>query len=383
MFRLQLPPPANWQDFESLCLDVWRELWRDPYAQKNGRQGQKQAGVDVFGQPFTGLKWHGVQCKLRSASEGGLTISEVKKEIEAASTFKPELGNFTIAHTGKRDAKLQSAVRRLSERRTKHALFAVQLYSWADLSEVIQGRSHLLQRLYPQLGHEVLRQIDGSVQTTIYASSNAISDCLEIFESAEVKCLLAEELRIELRNVATELVLNSFEHGAASHSTVTLTRDSMLIQENGKVFNPFLTHAGGAGLTYLHHFVQKWAGLITTEHTLDHPGNQIMLRAAKPWISTDFSRSCTILLKQRYVMGPILPLHAEFDPGCEEYSLIVPRGFFNPSSLIDFLIAFLQKVGREVRIRLKFTQDEVLEETIRHSVISGWCGLDPARVIID
>ena len=55
------PPPSDPVAFESLCLDLWKELWADPGAQKNGRSGQSQRGVDVFG-CFDG-KHVGVQCK--------------------------------------------------------------------------------------------------------------------------------------------------------------------------------------------------------------------------------------------------------------------------------------------------------------------------------
>ncbi len=36
----RLPIPRNWQDFESICHQLWKEIWNDPNAQKNGRQGQ-------------------------------------------------------------------------------------------------------------------------------------------------------------------------------------------------------------------------------------------------------------------------------------------------------------------------------------------------------
>ena len=38
------PPPNEPAAFESLCLDLWKEIWEDPGAQKNGRSGQSQAG---------------------------------------------------------------------------------------------------------------------------------------------------------------------------------------------------------------------------------------------------------------------------------------------------------------------------------------------------
>ena len=54
-----LPPPRDWQVFEDLCCKLWRRLWNDPNAQKHGRAGQKQHGVDVFGQPDGGPHWEG------------------------------------------------------------------------------------------------------------------------------------------------------------------------------------------------------------------------------------------------------------------------------------------------------------------------------------
>ncbi len=45
--RTDPSPPAHWQDFEDLCLKLWRRRLID--AKKNGRSGQPQAGVDIFG----------------------------------------------------------------------------------------------------------------------------------------------------------------------------------------------------------------------------------------------------------------------------------------------------------------------------------------------
>ncbi len=59
--KLDLPPPRDWQAFEDLCRDLWAELWDDPNAAKHGRTGQKQRGVDVFGQPGGGADWEGVE----------------------------------------------------------------------------------------------------------------------------------------------------------------------------------------------------------------------------------------------------------------------------------------------------------------------------------
>ena len=38
----QIPPPSNWQDFETLCCDFFSRIWKDPSTQQNGREGQPQ-----------------------------------------------------------------------------------------------------------------------------------------------------------------------------------------------------------------------------------------------------------------------------------------------------------------------------------------------------
>jgi hypothetical protein len=59
-----LPPPNDSIGFESLCLGLFKELWQNLNAHKNGRNGQPQAGVGVSDQKAG--KWVGVQCKQRA-----------------------------------------------------------------------------------------------------------------------------------------------------------------------------------------------------------------------------------------------------------------------------------------------------------------------------
>ncbi len=46
-----LPRPKSWDEFEDICADVLKYLWKDPYTVRHGRSGQKQDGVDIYGQP--------------------------------------------------------------------------------------------------------------------------------------------------------------------------------------------------------------------------------------------------------------------------------------------------------------------------------------------
>ena len=48
--RHQWPPPADWQKFELITSELFSAEWQCR-AERYGRQGQPQRGVDVYGQP--------------------------------------------------------------------------------------------------------------------------------------------------------------------------------------------------------------------------------------------------------------------------------------------------------------------------------------------
>ncbi len=140
---LSWPAPIDDATFESLCLDLWADLWGSGCgAQKNGRSGQPQAGVDVFGQ--AGDVWVGVQCKQRDFRvRSRLTVSELKAEALAAQTFEPGLGLFIVATTGPRDAKVQTCARKL----TDAGPFPVEVWFWEDILAKLDELPELLRRI--------------------------------------------------------------------------------------------------------------------------------------------------------------------------------------------------------------------------------------------
>ena len=132
----RVPPPSKWEDFESLCADLWRGIWQDNDTQRNGRLGQPQHGVDVFGRPGKGSTWAGVQCKGKYEQLGSfLTEQELRREVEKAKGFKPGLSAFTVASTGPRDANAQEHARLITEAHLRSGLFPVQVWSWDDILE--------------------------------------------------------------------------------------------------------------------------------------------------------------------------------------------------------------------------------------------------------
>jgi tetratricopeptide (TPR) repeat protein len=149
---MQIPPPQNWQDFETLCFDLWKNIWKDQDTQKHGRQGQAQHGVDIYGRPNREGKWAGVQCKGKdNYSEKSLSESELITEVEKALKFKPTLSEFAIATTAPRDAKLQELARKVTADNLTRGLFSVAVYCWDDIKDRLAEFPDVISMHYPQL----------------------------------------------------------------------------------------------------------------------------------------------------------------------------------------------------------------------------------------
>ena len=139
-------PPNDPTAFESLCLDLWKDIWQDSGAQKNGRRGQKQDGVDIFGQNQG--KWEGVQCKQKDGLlRSKVTGKELEQEVEAAMQFKPPLAKLILTTTGPRDANVQERARELTEEHKRQGLFTVEVWSWDEVWHEIYQREKLLKRI--------------------------------------------------------------------------------------------------------------------------------------------------------------------------------------------------------------------------------------------
>lgn len=149
--EVEIAPPVNWQDFERLTLDIAKAQWKDDYAERNGRQGQAQAGVDVSGYNFTSQERVGIQCKKKNRLEvpsRQLTVAEIDTEVEAAKKFDPNLDRFIIATTGPRDANLQAHVRKLNQSKLP---FKVSLMFWEDYQEFLNNHTELMYRYYKEV----------------------------------------------------------------------------------------------------------------------------------------------------------------------------------------------------------------------------------------
>ncbi|WP_214226650.1 hypothetical protein [Pedobacter sp. B4-66] len=132
----QLRKPSNWQDFETLCEILWGEIWNYPEIKKNGRSGQNQNGIDIIGK-LNG-DYIGIQCKGKDESLGSkLSKAEIDLEVEKAITFKPALKKMYFATTADKDVLIEEYVRLKDEENQKKGLFEIHLFSWGDISGLI------------------------------------------------------------------------------------------------------------------------------------------------------------------------------------------------------------------------------------------------------
>lgn len=138
--KKQLHKPENWQDFESLCKKLWGEVWGIPSTiKKNGRNGEPQNGVDIYGKPKGELNYWGIQCKGKDDySHAKISKKEIESEIEKAKNFKPNIDVFLIATTANKDSEIEEYVRILDIESKRNGGFEISLFCWEDIVDLIE-----------------------------------------------------------------------------------------------------------------------------------------------------------------------------------------------------------------------------------------------------
>ncbi|MEY8213147.1 MAG: hypothetical protein RPR97_01550, partial [Colwellia sp.] len=158
---LQISAPKDWQRFEELCSDLWEEIFDSPNAELNGRGGQAQNGIDVFGLKGATTKWFGIQCKGKDGRYGHqVTEAELKAEVEKAKTFEPALSHFILATTAENDANIQAIARKITAEHIKSGLFIVQVKSWDEIQREISNHEKILSKHYPSFSQPSLTHLN-------------------------------------------------------------------------------------------------------------------------------------------------------------------------------------------------------------------------------
>ena len=144
---MRIPPPKSWEEFEQITQSALRIKWDSPNLQRHGRQGQSQAGVDIYGEDNLG-RFVGIQCK-NVKSE--LRISTASEELSKAEQFEPPLSAFYIATTLSNDVVLQREVRLLSVERIKTETFPIGVFFWEDIIQELIKNPQDFNKHYPDI----------------------------------------------------------------------------------------------------------------------------------------------------------------------------------------------------------------------------------------
>ena len=139
--KLQLRKPENWQDFERLCKVLWGEIWECPDTiKRNGRQGQAQKGVDVYGIKKGECVYRGIQCKGKDDyTNSQLTESEIDSEIAKALLFTPKLKSFYFATTANKDAHIEEYIKKKNLESISKGGFEIDIFAWEDIVDLIEA----------------------------------------------------------------------------------------------------------------------------------------------------------------------------------------------------------------------------------------------------
>ncbi len=158
--KQQIRKPEHWQDFENLCKKLWCEIWKCPEIKKNGRQGQNQHGVDIYGIPFDESEYYGIQCKGKDEyTHAQLTEKEIDNEIGKARLFEPFLKKLYFATTANKDSVIEAYIRKKNIEHRKNGLFEVHLFSWEDLVDLIEENRHTYDFYVKSLNYKIEHDI--------------------------------------------------------------------------------------------------------------------------------------------------------------------------------------------------------------------------------
>lgn len=139
--QTQIRKPKNWQDFEKLCKKLWGEVWQcSDTIQLNGRSGQNQNGIDVYGIPKGKSAYYGIQCKAKDEyTDARLTPAIIDAEIEKAMNFKPQLERMIFATTANKDVSIEEYIRKKNIGNIKAGNFEVYLSAWDDIVYLMEA----------------------------------------------------------------------------------------------------------------------------------------------------------------------------------------------------------------------------------------------------
>ncbi|WP_199512170.1 hypothetical protein [Nucisporomicrobium flavum] len=321
-----LPVLADPQRYELLSLDVWRRKLGDPDAQRFGRNGQSQYGVDIFGRDAVhgGLRV-GIQCKLPIQST--ITMKALDDEVAKAAGFSPRLDAYWLAYAGARDGALQRRAADITSEHERSGGFTVHVYSWNDFLEDVTSWPSLIEIYWPDhAGHRTVRLqrvSSGALRAEIDLTAEADAAVANVFDEMEIRAFFDERMRADVRSLAAEIALNAFEHGKSRRLWITFHHDSIDLLADGPPFNPLAANSisDGVGLQFVAHFREQYSDRVRLGW--NRPSLRIYALS-----STSFKSTSCVALTNSAAMSRLAAIdlagNLSLPPHCEFYTVIIP-----------------------------------------------------------
>lgn len=165
---VSIRPPKDWQAFERHSRLLFEYALHDPAAQNNGRPGQRQHGVDIFGRRGGGTgPLVGIQCKGKDNDYGGVvTEAELRREVKNTHKFKPDLKEFILITTAPDDADIQEKARLLEQEvRAAGRYLSISVWGWGRVQQEINRYGEVLRAFHPDATPFTNVQLDAAAQT--------------------------------------------------------------------------------------------------------------------------------------------------------------------------------------------------------------------------
>ncbi|MET4691908.1 PIN domain-containing protein [Sinorhizobium fredii] len=150
----ELKRPDNYAVFETNCMKLGKVMIGATAMHKNGRRGQPQKGVDVWGWRNDNVEHIvGIQCKQKGFGQE-LEEKEVREEWEQALAFEPPIKEFYILTTADNDVKMEQLARELCLdllRKTGRSV-PFSVWGWGRICDELIDHPDLIKAFDPDYG---------------------------------------------------------------------------------------------------------------------------------------------------------------------------------------------------------------------------------------
>lgn len=184
----KLSPPTDWSEFEKLVLSYSKIRWPEGNFSINGRSGQVQNGVDIFGYRTDGALI-GIQCKNITKN---ITEHLIREEVEKARNFNPSIKEFIIATTLSPDVNIQQFIRTENTNFLNDCGFTVTIIFWEELTLELCKDPSILQTFYPEISIATNKLNDHDIKI--------LNDLIEVFDGDSLEYFRSPDFICKVRN---------------------------------------------------------------------------------------------------------------------------------------------------------------------------------------